>query len=420
MNSNTKIISTSEVFDSLRENSAQIIDVRPVHCYNGWRYQNEMRGGHIRGARSVPVKWFKNDNWPQLIAAKGIVPQKKIIVYGYDAESVEKAASLLNNAGYGNINMYLDFLNQWSENPEMPMSQLERYQQLVPSRWLNDLINCRKAQDFTNSKFKLCHTYYHDKKAYNDGHIPEAIAVDTNLFESPETWNRRSPSEIKQALEQTGITTDTTVIIYGRDLIAGPDEQYPGSKAGHLSAMRIAMIMLYAGVRDVRILNGGMQSWIDEGFTVSTEAFKKKSVDDFGASVPQHPEYFVDLQEAEKIIKSDNEILACICSRPEYFGETSGYNYIEKKGHIPGSVFVESGSDAYHMEQYRNQDQTTREYHEIEHHWYNCGLSMDKRTAFFCGTGWRASEAFINAWLMGWKKIAVFDGGWFEWSRKKR
>jgi molybdopterin synthase sulfurtransferase len=22
----------------------------------------------------------------------------------------------------------------------------------------------------------------------------------------------------------------------------------------------------------------------------------------------------------------------------------------------------------------------------------------------------------LNAWLMGWPRVSVFDGGWFEWS----
>jgi thiosulfate/3-mercaptopyruvate sulfurtransferase len=26
----------------------------------------------------------------------------------------------------------------------------------------------------------------------------------------------------------------------------------------------------------------------------------------------------------------------------------------------------------------------------------------------------------MNAWLMGWSNIAVFDGGWFEWSNKNK
>ncbi|MEJ2559104.1 MAG: rhodanese-like domain-containing protein, partial [Anaerolineae bacterium] len=39
------------------------------------------------------------------------------------------------------------------------------------------------------------------------------------------------------------------------------------------------------------------------------------------------------------------------------------------------------------------------------------------RVAFYCGTGWRASETFFYAHLMGWPHVAVYDGGWFEWSR---
>ncbi|MEJ2247847.1 MAG: rhodanese-like domain-containing protein, partial [Acidobacteriota bacterium] len=39
---------------------------------------------------------------------------------------------------------------------------------------------------------------------------------------------------------------------------------------------------------------------------------------------------------------------------------------------------------------------------------------------FYCGTGWRASEAFFYAYLMGWERISVYDGGWFEWSLDAR
>src|SRR5437773_825026 len=41
----------------------------------------------------------------------------------------------------------------------------------------------------------------------------------------------------------------------------------------------------------------------------------------------------------------------------------------------------------------------------------------DKCVAFYCGTGWRASETWCYAYLMGWPRIAVYDGGWFEWSQ---
>ena len=43
------------------------------------------------------------------------------------------------------------------------------------------------------------------------------------------------------------------------------------------------------------------------------------------------------------------------------------------------------------------------------------GIVLEKHIAFYCGTGWRASEAFFSAWLMGWPNVSIYDGGWFEW-----
>jgi len=57
-----------------------------------------------------------------------------------------------------------------------------------------------------------------------------------------------------------------------------------------------------------------------------------------------------------------------------------------------------------------------RNYQEIASFWRGAGITPDKRVIFSCGTGWRAAEAFFYAYLMGWPRIAVYDGGWLEWS----
>jgi thiosulfate/3-mercaptopyruvate sulfurtransferase len=262
----------------------------------------------------------------------------------------------------------------------------------------------------------ICHAHYRNPEAYLTGHIPGAIGLDTIALEAPETWNRRSPKELKAALEQHGITANTTVILYGKYMDPDNSDEFPGSAAGHIGAIRSAFIMAYAGVQDVRVLNGGFQSWKDEGLEISTEEVERKPVKDFGASIPANPELAVDTPEARDMIRSQDADLVCVRSYPEYVGEVSGYNYIQKKGRIPGALFANCGSDAYHMENYRNLDHTTREYHEIAEIWRNSGITPDKRLAFYCGTGWRGSEAWFNAWIMGWPKASVYDGGWFEWS----
>ena len=68
------------------------------------------------------------------------------------------------------------------------------------------------------------------------------------------------------------------------------------------------------------------------------------------------------------------------------------------------------------MENYRNHDDTMRCYHDIAARWQEAGVTPEKRIAFYCGTGWRASESFFYAYLMGWDRIAIYDGGWYEWS----
>ena len=206
------------------------------------------------------------------------------------------------------------------------------------------------------------------------------------------------------------------MILYGKYMDPDNADEFPGSAAGHIGAIRCAFIMTYAGVKDVRVLNGGFQSWKDAGCEISTEGVPKKTGGDFGINIPANPDLAVDIPVAKEMISSRNADLVCVRSYPEYIGEVSGYNYIKKKGRIPGAVFANSGSDAYHMENYRNVDHTTREFHEIARIWQQSGISPEKHLAFYCGTGWRGSEAWFNAWIMGWPRVSVFDGGWFEWS----
>lgn len=415
-----KTLSTHELEHLLAQNEITLIDCREPDAFNGWQLQGEVRGGHIPGAVSLPVKWTAYMDWIEMVRSKQILPQDKLVVYGYHLSDCQTVAQQLMQAGYPDVALYPHFVAEWCTQPSRPMEQLARYQHLVPASWLRQLLTSGQAPHFQQKRFVLVHAHYRNRQAYDDGHIPGAVELDTNQLESPKTWNRRSPQELKAALEQLGITHDTTVILYGRFDFPDNDDPFPGSSAGHLGAIRCALIMLYAGVQDVRILNGGLQSWQDAGYELETASTPKQAVPTFGTTIPAHPEYIVDLDEAKAILKDDQKNLVSVRSWPEYIGEVSGYNYIQKKGRIPGSVFGNCGSDAYHMENYRNLDHTTRAYPEIAALWAEAGITPDKVNAFYCGTGWRGSEAFFNAWLMGWPQVAVYDGGWYEWSNDER
>ena len=416
MDNSFKEVTTRELSILIEKPETRIIDVRPVDAYNGWPFQKEARGGHIKNARSLPVKWIKYLDWIEVVRSKQIQPEHHIIVYGYDdIYSVEVAMRLLRS-GYNHVSVYNSFVKEWSGNTELPMQYLERFRQMVPPQWVDLLISGGQPLYYTNNKYVVVHAHYRNRDAYLSGHIPGAIDMDTLAVEAPETWNRRTPVELKMTFEEHGITADTSVVIYGKFMSPDTKDPFPGSAAGDIGAIRCAFIMMYAGVKDVRVLNGGFQSWQDEGFEISYADEPKVPVPEFGAAIPVHPEFAVDTPEARQIIADPVAELVCVRSWPEFTGEVSGYNYIEKKGRIPGAIFADCGSDAYHMENYRNFDQTSREYHEIAENWIKSGITPDKHLAFYCGTGWRGSEAWFNAWLMGWPRVSVYDGGWFEWS----
>ncbi|MEI6435885.1 MAG: rhodanese-like domain-containing protein [Bacteroidota bacterium] len=409
-------IFTHGLLQLMERRETRIIDVRCADAYNGWQLQNEPRGGHIQHARSLPAKWLKYIDWIEMVRHKGILPEHHIIVYGYNDEEAGKVAVRLLKSGYGHVSVYNRFLTEWSANPELPMQHLKRFEKLVPAQWVKTLIDGDSPLHYDSDRFVVIHTHYRNRGAYLSGHIPGAIDMDTLAIEAPETWNRRSPEELKKAFEDHGISSNTTVVMYGKFMSPDNNDPFPGSAAGDIGALRCAFVMMYAGVKDVRVLNGGFQSWQDDGFEVSFTDEPKNPVSEFGATIPIHPEFVVDTPEAKQMIASTDSDLVCVRSLPEFTGEVSGYNYIEKKGRIPGAIFADCGSDAYHMENYRNFDQTSREYHEIAENWMKSGITPDKHLAFYCGTGWRGSEAWFNAWLMGWPKVSVYDGGWFEWS----
>ncbi|MGL1893082.1 MAG: rhodanese-like domain-containing protein [Spirochaetaceae bacterium] len=407
------ITTTNELVKNLDKSNVKIIDIRPVEGYNGWIIGGEIRGGHIKTARSLPFKFFEYIELAEIINKKGIVKEDHLIIYGDNSKQTLLAGNLLIKEGFKKVIIYNDFENEWSSDLKLPMEKLSRYKHLVSANWLNNLI---KNSTKNSSKIVTCHCHFDNPSDYNNGHIPGAIELDSNTLESTVTWNIKRPKELKESLELLGITYDSTVILYGRGFYSYDNKPFTGSSGGYLAAFRCALIMMYAGVEDVRILNGGFESWEYEDFEIETIKNSIEPVFDFGITIPGNPNLVVDKNEVEDIVNSDHKNLVSIRSWKEYIGEVSGYNYITKKGRIPGSIFGNCGTDTFHMENYRNIDNTTREYHEIKEFWEKLGICSDKFNTFYCGTGWRGSEAFLNAWLMGWSDISVYDGGWFEWS----
>ena len=413
-------ISTTELAQRLSDDDLTVVDVRPLAAYNGWSLRGEARGGHVPGARAFPSAWLRSVDEPEvarILEEKGVVPDRSVALVGYSADDVAAVEGRLRELGVDDVRTLEGGAQAWAADASLPIDRLPNYDRLVTIDWLKDVLAGGTPEAAPTGRFLLFHVNFGVPEEYAEGHIAGAAYLDTNWLEDPADWNRRSPEALDQALRSLGITRDTTIVVYGRDTIGDANEKWPGRRAGQIAATRALMILRYAGVDDVRLLDGGYDWWVQAGNPVETTEHLPEPVEAFGASIPVRPEVIVDIAEAKEII-ADPEGAALVSVRTwrEHIGQVSGYNYIGPAGRIKGDVWGNCGSDAYHMQHYRNVDNTMREYPEITANWAEAGITADKWVAFYCGTGWRASETWFYAYLQGWERIAVYDGGWFEWS----
>jgi thiosulfate/3-mercaptopyruvate sulfurtransferase len=416
-----RTIDIQELRERLDDPSLTVVDVRPLAAYNGWRLGRELRGGHIPGATPFPIAWLDSVDEPEiarLSAGKGITADRDIVVYGDGPTDAARLADRLVDFGIEGARVFEPGFPGWAADASLPVERLPKYEKLVHIDWLRAVLAGQTPEAAPTGEFRLFHVNFGVPEEYAEAHIPGALYLDTNALEDPADWNRRSPEELDRAIRSLGITKDTTVVVYGRDTEGDANEKWPGRRAGQIAATRALMILTYAGVEDVRLLDGGYDWWVRDGNPVESIIREPSPVADFGATIPVRPEVIVDIDEAKEIIADpDGAALVSVRTWREHIGAVSGYNYIGPAGRIKGDVWGNCGSDAYHMQHYRNVDNTMRAYPEITANWAEAGIVPDKWVAFYCGTGWRASETWFYAYLQDWPRIAVYDGGWFEWSQ---
>ena len=407
-------MTTGELRQRLDDTTLALVDARPLHAFNGWRLDGPIRGGHIPGAVAFPAEWERlldDADLGDVLVTKGITTDREVVLYG-DAEGL--LAARLASLGYSTENYDG---KEWIEDEALALERLANYERLVHVDWLHAVLAGEQPESAPADRALLFHVNFGVPEEYEESHLPGALYLDTNWLENPVDWNRRTPAELEEAMQRLGITHDATVVLYGRDTEGRANEKWPGRRAGQIAAARAALILTYAGVEDVRLLDGGFDHWVQAGNQLETTPREPSPVASFGASIPVRPEVIVDIAEAKEILADPaGAALVSVRTWREHIGEVSGYNYILPAGRISGDVWGNCGSDAYHMQHYRNVDNTMRAYPEIAANWEEAGITPDKWVAFYCGTGWRASETWFHALLMGWRNVAVYDGGWFEWS----
>ncbi len=214
-----------------------------------------------------------------------------------------------------------------------------------------------------------------------------------------EVYNYRPAEQLKVFFKRYGITKDTKVILYG-------------TAANASDTGRVAFCMKNSGVKDVKILDGGIQGWIDRGLPTTTEAVAPvPGGDDFDFGEVESL-YRLSIEDCKDKLENDpNFRLVSIRRHSEFNGELCGYAYIENVGEPLGAVWGQNSSEyavdgwiipGDTMKQYLADSRVNFDDPEIE-------------ISFYCGTGWRATIPFFLAYQEGKEKVTMYDGGWYQW-----
>ena len=263
----------------------------------------------------------------------------------------------------------------------------------VTPEWVQSVIDGNQKESENYVIGEVSWGTYKDSPSYTKGHIPGAIHINTDSVEEGPVWNILSPEKIEKSMLENGITKDTTVILYGDPSAAG----------------RVAFTYLWAGVENVKMLNGGIEAWEKAGYKTETDVVEAKKAENFGTKVPAHPEYCLSIEDTKEKLKDENFKLVSIRSEDEFLGKTSGYAYINKAGEPEGAVW------GFDTDRYVNEDGTCINMEQMKELWNECDFSADNELSFYCGTGWRACVPWLICYENGMTNMTVFDGGWNEW-----
>ena len=390
-----KQIYEAEVVEMLQNGSGVLVDTRSSHAFIGWKMEGEPKEGQIKGATDFSADWLTAGQQPELgvwlyekLSFRKITSSTKVVLYDYTGKHAGAVEAYMRTQGIEDISYFC--LKDWNGE----MEYYPEYWRLVPPCWVKDLIEGKNPEHYIGKGFKIFHTYWGPTdERYLDGHIPGAVHIDTEEFEVGPEWIRTPDEELEKFAFANGITTDTTVIIYGD------------------GDAKLNTVLQYMGVERVCLINGGFRAWVRAGYPLETIDNPKESVECFGAKVPAKPDFIMDIDEVKSILLDGAKgAVYDIRTWSQFIGADSGYEYVFKAGRLPNSIWC------FDPHFYTNPDGTMENKEEMLELWRKRGVDFSVRNGFFCGSAsWGGARIEIYAQVAGIPNILMYEGGWVQW-----
>ena len=192
---------------------------------------------------------------------------------------------------------------------------------------------------------------------------------------------------LQKAARSWGLSRDRTVVLYDRDR--------------SLTAARGWWVLKWAGLPDVRVLDGGLAGWMAEGFPLSRES-KGASCNSIELTPGNMPEFGA---EQAHIFVGDGVLLDSRI-RPNYIGgaRTGGD---PKRGHIPGAVSAPALDNVTDYGYFADSE-------TLEEMYRGYGIDGKRPVGVYCGAGMSAAHTVLALTAIG-IDAAMYPGSWSQW-----
>ncbi|MEM4889791.1 MAG: sulfurtransferase [Thermosphaera sp.] len=199
--------------------------------------------------------------------------------------------------------------------------------------------------------------------------------------------------DLFKTIGDAGIDENSKVVIVGKT-----DNTFALADAA-----RVAFTLIYAGVKNVAILNGGINKWIQEKREITREIIEtraKKYVGKILSHIVVSKEYVLSrIGRAIIIDARDPDV---------YFG-VNIEPFAPVRGHIPTAKNLPASWIWKKDGTYRSED-------ELRSIVSNIIPSTKSEVIIYCGVG-----GYATAWwyvlheILGYENVKVYDGSWQEW-----
>jgi thiosulfate/3-mercaptopyruvate sulfurtransferase len=242
-----------------------------------------------------------------------------------------------------------------------------------------------------------------DPTVYDNGHLEGAVGWNWRRDLQDQTVRDLvSPENLERILGTSGITPDSTIVLYGDN--------------NNWFAAYAYWALKYYGHDQVKLINGGRVKWEAEGRPYTTEVPGTQETQYRFQGSPKEDIRAYREQVLERIGKAG---LVDVRSPKEYSGELLAPENLpqegaQRGGHIPTAVSIPWATAV-------NEDGTFKSSQQLREIYGGKGISPDREVIAYCRIGERSAHTwFVLTELLGYPSVRNYDGSWTEWGSSIR